>query len=401
MPTVDALETALLELTGSTDPHPRLLVGAPPPLLRLRESAAKAMLEAPQLGVYRRRRLVAWDRERVTWEAWDPGALERVLVQTARLGRARLGEERSPPGVRRDGDVRVSAPFRWSVADLLPMEPDPGWVVALAGSVLRGLMVLHGQGVAHGQVGASTLVEQEGGWTLVPLHGGEATFEGDLRDFGHLLITVGAVGPMREYAETLVEAAPPDISMAVWMLRKQLASELTRARHDLARQDRSRARVNRASPLRLLAARLVGMVPPPVARGVLRAGADQSLHLIDSDGVTVRGGLVVVGDAPGLRLVGAPMPPPSIPAERWSRLPLLWDRDARDATGIRAAVRAWRTRPRGDEGRRADVQRTLSPNGPEAVTLGNQDAALDRLMRWLEASARLRAELILMRAERS
>ena len=228
MPTVDLLEAALFELTGSTDPHPRLLAGAAPALIRLREGAARAVLEAPDLGTFRRRRLVAWDRERVTWEAWDPSALERVLVQAPRPGR-RPGPPLIADGVRAEGLLWVSDPVRWSLADLLPVDSDPIWVSELAGAVLRGLVVLHQQGLAHGQISASTLVERQGGWRLVPLHGTEGSPEGDLRDVGHLLLAAGAAGPLHDYAETLIDAPPPNVQMAIWMLRKQLVAELTRA----------------------------------------------------------------------------------------------------------------------------------------------------------------------------
>ena len=108
-------------------------------------------------------------------------------------------------------------------------------------------------------------------------------------------------------------------------------------------------------------------MPPPSGTVCLRAGHDAVITVAESDGTTVRGGPVA-----------------GLPARF---LPIIYTRAAgMDPSGCRALLRAWATRTRGDEARRAALQDEL----------GTSDETAAALCRWMAGQARLRAFRLLL-----
>ena len=116
--------------------------------------------------------------------------------------------------------------------------------------------------------------------------------------------------------------------------------------------------------------RLVSAFPPPRAHGCVRAGLDGVVHLVESDGVTVRGG-ATASTATG-------------------HLPLVWTEGRLEVQQARLILRAWAGRARGDEEGRARVQ----------VEMGGDDTSIGALARWLAAVARLRTDTLLLEGAR-
>lgn len=409
MPTVEALRAALTAATGVPDPTVRLLLGAGDAGARLdhlrREADAASLGLPPALGATRRTHLLAWDSTTVTWEGWDTVLGHRLVIRALRpeaRGRAdawaRLALAAQEPGAVAfpppDPWPRVEIDaFSMNLADLLPLEEpsEPGWRLGVLGAALVGLERA-GRSGGHGAVCADMVVWNAGRWRLVwpgPADerpgtdarlrgiGGDALAPGpglaeraDLATLGWLAASLGEP-LLAGFAET----PPPSVALGAELVRRELASALARARHELVRRRRVATKAAGAADVLRLAERLWRRVPPPPATGCLRAGRDAVLHLVMCDGKEIVGGASAGG---GLHLL-----PPVL---RHGRL---------DPAAARALLRAWSGRDTGDEPRRAEIQARLRAD----------DDALERLVRWLRAALRLRTDLLLLggslpRAER-
>ena len=359
-----------------------------PYLLALRElEAARDGLPGDLDGI-RLGRFWAQDPISVTLEGWRDG--ERVAVRALRpalrndpVWCRRL--ERStqalpgpavlaPTEFRRDvwPHVVIALPGP-SLADLLPVEdaPDTRTIARTLGGGLAGLAALHEAGRVHGGVRPEHLVLTSDGVKLAwldPVLPIERGARQDLADLGRAVAQLDPLGEdsVGALARGLAEGPPPTPQLAIELLGRTLGSELADRRHRVAMRRRLVARRSDEARLLRLAHRLADALPPPSGRWCLRAGRDAVMVLAESDGTTVKGGPVAGLDA--------------------RYLPTVWGSDGLDAVGARALMRAWATRMRGDDDKRADLQRQLG---------GQDDGAAD-LCAWLSCQARLRAVRLLL-----
>lgn len=335
------------------------------------------------MGGVRRTRLVATDAATTTWEGWDTWAGRRVLVRFARPGRRDDPEVRAalaapatsplPVRVLDDWPRRVVGPVDGTLADLLPVTApvDPAWAAGVLGAAMVGIRDAAAAGRVHGGPLADLLVTTPAGWVLADLGPPVPSPppEADLRALGELAAALGAPYPVDAVADFAVHppAHPAD---AARVLVRALGEALGAERHRLVARRRRQGTLDRVTRLLLLVDRLGRAGPPPRVTGCLRAGRDGVLVLVDAAPDRVRGG------------------PAAAPDPKW--LPTAWTPERADTPALRALLRAWNTRRGGDEVRRAEVNRAL----------GVDDEALDRLVRWLAAAGRLRADRLLLGARR-
>lgn len=390
LPEEVSAQRAALEVLGQRNPE--LLQRADAALLGLRElEQAGHALQGVVDGV-RRTALVAHDPISTTWEGWDLTSGRRVRIRALRPR-----WRKDPVWLRRlqrtadlVSEIPGLLPVRWypdgewphlrvevdgaTLADHLPVEDpaDSGRLAAFLGAGLTALDGLHCQGLLHGHLSPMDLVWGPTGAAVVwldPLLDTLGTAQDDLAALGRAVgqLDPEALDPLGAMAHSLAELPPPSTDGAELLLRRAMASALADRRHHLAVQARSVAR--RGAHARLLRATraLTAAVPPPRGQVCLRAGLDPVLVVAESDGRTVRGG-----------------PVGGVPA---TFLPHVWSPDAGlDATAARVLLRAWATRARGDEDRRATIQSEL-----EAT-----DDTAGHLCRWISGQARLRALRMLM-----
>lgn len=371
---------------------PELVQRADAALLGLRElEQADQALPGVVDGV-RRTHLVTHDPISTTWEGWDLTSGRRVRIRALRPR-----WRRDPVWLRRlqrtadlVSEIPGLLPVRWlpdgdwphlrvwvngaTLADHLPVEDraDSGRLAAFLGAGLIALNDLHTQGLLHGEVSPLSLVWGPDGARVIwldPLRRAPGTPQDDLAALGGTVAQLDpdAHDPLGAMAHGLAELPPPSADMAELLLRRAMATALADRRHHLAVQARGVAK--RGARARLLRATraLSAALPPPQGQVCLRAGHDPVLVVAESDGESVRGG--PVGGVP-----------PTF-------LPHVWNpEDGLDATAARVLLRAWATRARGDEDRRAEVQDDL----------GSDDALAGGLCRWVSGQARLRALRMLM-----
>lgn len=348
---------------------PPAVAGAPPPLL----------------GGVRRTRLIAADRATVTVEGWDTWNGARVLLRAARAGhrgdpevRRRLAAAARPDAVvpvawtDDDWPRVVSGPYATCLADLLPLEApaDPVWAARVLGAALAAVLAAHRQGRAHGLVRPEAMLFVDGRWALADL-GGPIDGADDLRDLGHLaaaLIHPQGSPPLVERVADFAVHPPPSPGDAVTLVVHELAAGLAAARRELLLRQRRQGEHDRVGRLLGLARRLARAAAPPPGRGCLRAGHDGVLVLVETDGDRLRGG------------------PSAQASTRW--LPVVWSPERVDVPQLRALLRAWNTRGGGDARRREAAN----------AELGGDDRTLDRLVRWIAATGRLRADRLLLEA---
>ncbi len=263
-----------------------------------------------------------------------------------------------------------------SLADLLPIEaddpPDSLQIARFLAGGLLGLESLHAEGLLHGGVGPEHLVQTPAGVKLAwldPVLPVERDPTQDLAELGRTVATLDPTGrdPIGVLARGLAEGPPPTALMAQELLRRAMSAELADRRHRVALRARAVTRRVDETELLRLARRLGAALAPPEGRWVLRAGNDAVMVLAESDGQKIRGGPVAGLDA--------------------RFLPTVWsEAQGLDAISARALMRAWATRRRGNEERRAELQ----------AELGAEDTGAHDLCRWLSAQSRLRAVRMLM-----
>jgi hypothetical protein len=362
---------------------------ADPLLWRLRELEAATDGVPAQLGGVRRGAVWAVDRISVTFEGWADG--ERVVVRTLRRGleqdpvwRRRLERAAThfPPSAVLAPSVFVPDPWPHvrctlggpSLADFLPAEdqPETSLLARFLSGGLAGLRALHDQGLVHGGLTPQHLVLNEGGvklaWLDPQLEGVGAPSE-DLAALGSAVAQLDPErrDPVGDLARGFAEDPPPNAELAEGLLLRTLAATLAGRRHSLALRGRMLSRAGDEARLLRAVRRLAESVPPPEGTYCLRQGHDAVMVVAESDGQRVRGGPVA-----------------GLPARF---LPTVWSRDGGlEPTGARVLLRAWATRNRGDEDRRAE----------QAKELGHSDEQAQSLCRWLSAQSRLRAVRMLL-----
>lgn len=360
-------------------------------LLGLRELETAGAGLPSAIGGARRGRLLSRDGISSVWEAWTPEGqrvalrlleppwrndpvwlrrLERHARAVAGLsGVAPLSWVNDPewPHVR----TRLSGP---SLADLLPAEelPSERELARFLVGGLTGLSALHSRGFAHGDLAPRHLLLTPGGVQLAWFDPVSRTPGDPMEDLSALGRAVAALDPeartrLGALAHGFAESPPPGADACGELLRRAMAGTLADTRHTLMmrarRQRRSTARGRLLAAIRGLERAL----PPPTGTFCLRAGHDAVITVATSDGAAVRGGPVA----------GLPAP----------FLPIIYTRAAGlDPSGCRALLRAWSTRGRGDEARRAGLQAELEASDTDAAAL----------CRWLAGQARLRAFRLLL-----
>lgn len=365
--------------------------GGDPLLLTLRELESATDGLPHELDGWLLGRPLAQDPISVTVEAW--GAGQRHAIRLLRpqhradpVWRRRLERSVQPTIGAAVLSASAFSPEPWphlrltlggpSLADLLPIDPDDppdSLQIArfLAGGLL-GLERLHGAGLLHGGVGPEHLVQTPDGVKLAwldPVLPVERDPTQDLAELGRTVSMLDPTGsdPIGVLARGLAEGPPPTALMAQELLRRAMSAELADRRHRVALRARLVTRKADETELLRLARRLGAALPPPAGRWVLRAGNDAVMVLAESDGEKVRGGPVAGLDA--------------------RFLPTVWsDDNGLDAVSARALMRAWATRRRGNEQRRAQLQGEI----------GADDDGAQALCRWLSAQSRLRAVRMLM-----
>jgi hypothetical protein len=361
-------------------------------LLGLRE-LEQADLALPNIvdGI-RRTLLITHDPISTTWEGWHMGSGKRVRIRALRPR-----WRRDPIWLRRFNrtadmvtEIPSLTPVRWrpegdwphllvevpgaTLADHLPVEDpaDSGRLAAFLGAGLIALDDLHNCGLVHGHISPMSLVWGPNGARVIwldPLLMDAGPPQQDLAALGRAVgqLDPDCMNPLGAMAHSLAELPPPTTALAELLLRRAMATALADRRHHLAVQARSVAR--RGAHARLLRATrsLAAALQPPSGVFCLRAGHDPVLIIAKSDGRSVRGG-----------------PTGGVPAEF---LPLVWSPETGlDAPAARVLLRAWATRTRGDEERRAAVQRQNNATDEKASAL----------CRWISGEARLRALRMLM-----
>ena len=341
----------------------------------------------------RRSTLVTIDAISATYEAFDPDG-HRLLLRCARpewardpvmLRRLARGARDAPAGLPAvawlpDGDwphLRLQAPAP-RVVDRLPAEgaPDPHWMARLVGGVLQGLQLLHGAGLRAGDDLAAMVTEPvDGGLSALcwlDAFDPGADPRADLAALGRLAAALDPSGtdPIAELGRAWADSPPPSAAVGLRLVQRVLADTLMQQRHSLALVRRHQTKATRVARLARLVRALEQSLPPPVARACLRAGDDGLLALIDCDGEHIRGGTAADPDP--------------------RRLPLVWTRP----TGVevqraRWLLRAWATRTTGDPIMRDEAQREL----------GGDDSRTALLLRWLQATLRLRSARLLLAAQ--
>jgi len=371
---------------------PELVQRADAALLALRELEQADQALPGVLDGVRRTHLVAHDPITTTWEGWDlsSGRRLRIRVLRPRWRRDPVWLRRLQRTAERVSEIPSLVPVRWrpdgewphlrvqvdgaTLADHLPVEDraDSGRLAAFLGAGLMALDELHTQGLLHGAVTPLSLVWGADGARLVwldPLRTDPCTPQQDLAALGAAVAQLDpdAQDPLGAMAHGLAELPPPSADLAELLLRRAMATALADRRHHLAVQARGVAK--RGARARLLRATraLSSALAPPQGQVCLRAGHDPVLVVAESDGSAVRGG-----------------PVGGVPA---AFLPHVWNQeDGLDASAARILLRAWATRARGDEARRAEIQDEL----------GATDALAGGLCRWVSGQARLRALRMLM-----
>ena len=362
---------------------------ADPWLLALRELEAITDGLPPGLGGVRRSRIWAQDPISVTYEGWDGTGRVAIRVLRPSVKDDPVWRRRLERAARVQPGPEILAPERYvdevwphlvvplsgtSLADLLPVEdpPDPRTVARFFAGGLAGLSRLHEQGLVHGGLRPAHLVMTSEGVKLAwldPVLPSPRDACEDLADLGRAISQLDPehVDPVATLARGLAEGPTPTTDMVEVLLVRTLGSVLADRRHRLAMRSRLVTRRGDEARLLDLARRLQRAITPPAGKFCLRAGRDAVLVVADSDGRTVKGGPVASVDA--------------------RFMPTVWTPDrGLDAVAARALMRAWATRARGDEERRASLMEELSGN--------DEDAQI--LCRWLSCQARLRAVRMLL-----
>lgn len=362
--------------------------------LRALERAARAL--PPLFDGVRPVRLLHVDPLATTWEAWEARSGRRCLVRclrpedrddprlARRLARGLPAAEASPAlavgEARLDGDwPHVFLPLDGlPLADLLPAE-EPGeaaFAAALLGRGLAALAALDRAGHPLRQGLSGLLHLTPAGPRLAWLgHRDPLAAAGPppaLLELAGLTAAFDEEGrtPAGRLALGWVAEAPPDLESAEALLLEELRSHLLSTRHHLASRARARAHQDRAGRLAGLVARLGRALPPPALRACLHASPRGPLTLVESREGVVRGG---VRDRPD-----------------FDDLPVIYEPDGGlRAPAHRPLLRAWAVRRSGAPRRRQELQQEL----------GADDLATEQLVRWLSATARLRAALGILRAE--
>jgi len=362
---------------------------ADPWLLALRELESTTLGLPPGLGGVRRGRIWAQDPITVTYEGWDGSGRVALRVLRPSVKDDPVWRRRLERSARTQPGEEVLAPERYvdedwphlvvplpgpSLADLLPVEdpPDSGTVARFFAGGLAGLRCLHAQGLVHGGLRAAHLVQTRDGVKLAwldPVLSRPRDACDDLADLGRTVARLDPdnVDEVASLARGLAEGPTPTAEMAEVLFVRTLGSVLADRRHRLAMRSRLVTRRGDEARLLQLAHRLQRATQPPVGKFCLRAGRDSVLVVAESDGTHIKGGPVASVDARFMPTVWSP--------ER-----------GLDAVAARALMRAWATRNRGDEDRRAELMSELTGTDPQA----------DVLCRWLSCQARLRAVRMLL-----
>lgn len=377
------------EATMAAEPHRAQLLDGLLVALRDLELAEEGHLPGGR-GLTRGRPL-AQDLISVTLEAWDAegrrGALRlpRPALVNDPVTRRRLSLR--PLGAdddailsfeRRfdeDGEPRPWAALSGpSLAELLPVEdwPEPRLIAACLVAGLRGLAALQRRGLGHGALGPEHLIFTLDGVRLAwldPVLPTPPRPEDDLAALGRAVGALDPHGhdPLGALAWGLAESPPPNVGLAVDLLRRCMGQSLLERRHELAMHARAQGRRHRHAQALHLSRRLSLALPPPAGVYCLKAERDAVMVLADASAAQLRGG----------------------PATAWPTrfLPILWSPEhGLDASAARSLVRAWTTRARGDEARRVGQQ----------AALGTTDEGAAALVRWLQLQLSLRTERLLM-----
>ena len=149
-----------------------------------------------------------------------------------------------------------------------------------------------------------------------------------------------------------------------------MASTLLDARHRLWIAHRHQNRRERIGRLATAVRQLQQAMPPPQGRVCLRAQADGQLVIAHGDGLSLRGQATADPLTKDLH-------------------PVYTSGKGLRPGASRFLLRAWASRRKGDEDRRAEIQ----------ASLGAQDETASTMMRWLAGMARLRAAGLLLQAE--
>jgi hypothetical protein len=378
---LEALAAAQPERIGELDPH----------LLHLRELETAGEGLPRTIDGVRRDRLVAYDPFTTTWTGWrEDGGRGAVRCLRPRWRRDPVVHRRIELGLRRAATLRGLAPMSFHphgdwphvayrlpglpLAELLPAEdpPDPVAFGRWLGLGLETLQALHERGLRAGDTGPLNILLAERRAYLLwldPVGPGERGVASDIRGYvGSLLRLMPLEGhPLTQLAMPWATDPPASAEEASSLLRRALADHLVAARHALAMRGRSAGRGERAVQLYAIARQLLRVTPPPVGRCCLRAGHDRVLHLVESDGQSVRGG------------AAAGVPP-------FGLMPLFTPNKGLDAPATRAMLRAWARREDGDLELRASAQERWE---------GSEEAG-QALVRWLSAASRLRREQLML-----
>jgi hypothetical protein len=335
---------------------------------------ARAQASAPP-GPYRRGALIGLDAISATFEATDleSGAPLRLRALQPRFAhesalRRRFFAPTAPglPAPRALAEARLWPTPGWPVVALDPHEDgvDTVLLARIAAGGLRGLERLQaaGRGLGGG-LGERLFVDGEA-VVLLDLDPFEAPLDppADLAALGGLLAGLDPNGddPIAIFGATLAASPPPSAAIAAGLLQATLGREAVHAHHRLAFAARRGAHQRRH--LALLAAVEGLRCPPPHLTAALRGGREAVW--VRSDAAGVYGGVAASPD--GLSRVWTPA-------------------QGLDPVAARVLSRAWATRAAGDE-----AARRAANEDPEA------DTQIATLLRWLAATARLRAARLLL-----
>ncbi len=354
MPAVEAVRARFLAATGSAFPRTGAVVAHPRLYQELLDLEAASERGPARTGRFRRGQLLAWDRASSAWEAWDTESGHRVhLVVGDWSPKVRPGVL---PWTPAGPGAWVSPPIELSLADLLP---DIGEDALLCAQVL--VAAVRALPDDDGTLGPATVVRSGGRWGVSGIPGGEHT-EG-ASAVGRLAALFGHHG---EALAELAESPQVPVETVARMLTTELADRLVAQVHRIRRRPAVAARERRVASLRRLAERLALAVRPPAGQGCLSVGSADTVALIESDGVVIRGG--VRGALPG------------------ARLGVLWERGELDGHAVRPLLRLWSGRRPADEPRRLQVQ----------AALGGDDNFVAAALEFLRVSAHLRVDRMLL-----